>query len=128
MKNYISYEILFSKLVDEYNNTYHHSIDKKPINNDYYASAENIESNTKAPKFKENNRVRFTKYENIFSKCYTENWSRGIFIIDSVLKTKPWNYKIKNLNGEKIKEVFVKKNCWGLYYKLFIIQNQAVIL
>ena len=38
---------------------------------------------------------------NIFSKAYTENWSREIFIIDSVLKTYPWTYKTKNLNREK---------------------------
>ena len=39
---------------------------------------------------------------NIFSKGYTENWSREIFIIDSGLKTTPWTYEIKDLNGEKI--------------------------
>ena len=32
-----------------------------------------------------------------FSKGYTENWLRDIFVIDSVLKTNPWTYKIKNL-------------------------------
>ena len=36
------------------------------------------------------NRVRITKYKNIFSKVYTENWLREIFIINSVLKTYPW--------------------------------------
>ena len=41
-------------------------------------------------------------YKGIFSKSYTENWSREIFIIDSVLKTNPWTYKLKDLNGEKI--------------------------
>ena len=59
-----------------------------------------IETNPKAPKSKVNDRVRITKYKNIFS--YTKNWSRKIFIIDSVLKTNPWTYKIKDLNGEKI--------------------------
>ena len=49
-----------------------------------------------------NDRIRITKYKNIVSKGYTENWSREIFIIDSVLKTNPWTYKIKDLNGEKI--------------------------
>ena len=44
------------------------------------------------------------KYKNIFSKGYTKNWSREIFIIDSVLKTNPWTYKIKDLNREQIKE------------------------
>ena len=48
-----------------------------------------------------NGRVRITNYKNIFSKDYTENWSREILIIDSVLKTNPSNYKIKDLNGKK---------------------------
>ena len=37
------------------------------------------------------------------------NWSRKIFIIDSVLKTNPWLYKIKHLNGEKIIGTFYEK-------------------
>ena len=45
-KFYLPY---LSKLVDQYNNTYHHSINKKPINADYSALNENIESNPKAP-------------------------------------------------------------------------------
>ena len=31
------------------------------------------------------------------------------FSIDSVLKTNPWTYKIKDLNGEKIKGIFYEK-------------------
>ena len=89
-KYYLPYLI---KLVDQYNNTYHHSINKKPINADYSALTEKIETNSKAPKFKVNDRVRITKYKNIFSKGYTENWSREIFIIKSVLETNPWTYK-----------------------------------
>ena len=84
-----SYLPYLNKLVNQYNNTYHHSINKKPINADYSALTEKIETNLKAPKFKVKDRVRITKYENIFSKVYTENWSREIFIIDSVLKTNP---------------------------------------
>ena len=49
-----------------------------------------------------NDRVKITKYKNIFSKGYTENWSREIFVIESVLKTNPWIYKIKDLKLEKI--------------------------
>ena len=98
-KSYLSY---LKKLVDQYNNTYHHSINKKPINPDYSVSTENIKSDAKAPKFKVNDRVRITKYKNIFRKGYTKNWSREIFIIDSALKTNPWTYKIKDLSGEKV--------------------------
>ena len=64
---------LVDKLVDQYNNTYHHSISKKSINADYSALTEKIEMNPKDPKFKINGRVRVTKYKNIFTKGYTEN-------------------------------------------------------
>ena len=79
-KSYLSY---LNKLVDQYDNTYHHSTNKKPINADYSALTEKIETNSKAPKLQVNDSVRITKYKNIFSKCYTEN------VIDSVLKTNP---------------------------------------
>ena len=38
-KSYLPY---LNKLVDQYNNTYHHSINKKPINADYSALTEKI--------------------------------------------------------------------------------------
>ena len=100
-------KINLNKWVDQYNNTslYHHSINKKPINADYSFSTENIESKPKTPKFKVNDRVRITKYKNILSKHCSENWSGKIFIIDSVLKTNPWTYGIKDLNIE----IFYKK-------------------
>ena len=55
------------------------------------------------------------------------NWSKKKLAIDSVLKTNLWTYKTKDLKGEK-KEVFMKKNCCGVYYKWVIVQNQTVIL
>ena len=60
--------LYLNKLVDHYNNTYHHSVNKKPINANYSVLTEKIETNSKAPKFKVNNRVIITKYKNIFSK------------------------------------------------------------
>ena len=114
-KSYLTY---LNKLVAQYNNTYH-SINKKPINADYSALTEKIKTNLIAPKFKVNDRVRITKYKNIFGKGYNKNWSRETFIINSVLKTYPWIYKIKDLNGEKIvgKRIFMEKNCCWVYYK-----------
>ena len=47
-KSYLSY---LNELVDQYNNTYHYSIDKKPINAVYSALTERIERNSKAHKF-----------------------------------------------------------------------------
>ena len=68
-----------------------------------------LKTNPKVPKIKVINRVRITKYKNIFSKGYTENWSREVFIIVSVLETNPWTYKIKELNGKKIIGGFYEK-------------------
>ena len=46
---------------------------------DFSALTKQIESNHQAPKFKVDDRVRIT-----------ENWSREIFVTDSVLKTNPY--------------------------------------
>ena len=85
-KSYLSH---LNKLVNQYSKTYHHSIGKKAINADFSALTEKIETNPKAPKIKVNDRVRITKYENFLNTGYTENWSREIFIIDSVMKANP---------------------------------------
>ena len=105
-KYYLPY---FNNLVDQCNNTYHHSINKKPINVDCSALTEKIETNPKSPKYKVNYRVRVTKYKNIFRKGYTENWSRKVFSIDFGLKTNLWTYKIKDLHIEKIIQSFYEK-------------------
>ena len=40
-KSYLSY---LNKLVDQYRNTYHHSVNKRPINDDYSAFTESKSS------------------------------------------------------------------------------------
>ena len=67
-KSYLSY---LNKLGDEYNNTYHRSIGKTPINGDYSGLSKEFETNPKARKF--GDRVRIAEYKNIFSKGYTKN-------------------------------------------------------
>ena len=47
---------------------------KKPIDADFSALTENIESNLKARKFKVGDWFRITKDKNIFSKDYINNW------------------------------------------------------
>ena len=61
-------------IVDKYNNTVHKTIKMKPIdvtNNSYAEYNEN--SNKKDPKFKVGDRVRISKYKNIFAKGYAPN-------------------------------------------------------
>ena len=57
-----------NKLVDEYNNFYHRSTGKKHIHADYSALIKEIESIHEALNLKFGDRVRITKYKNIFSK------------------------------------------------------------
>ena len=97
-----SFLAYLNNLVDEYNNSYNHFICKNTTNTDCSVLTEKIKTNPKSSKFEVAVRVRFNKYKNIFSKGYTENWSKEIFVIDSVLKTNPQTYKFKDLNGEKI--------------------------
>ena len=82
-KSYLSY----SKLINEYNNTYHQSID---INSaDYLDSTDEVEWSIKALKFEIGDRVWITKNKKIFSRDYTHHWSKENFVIDFVLKTDP---------------------------------------
>ena len=97
----------------KYNNIHQPSIGKKSIHANYSALPEKTQSSFKTPKFKVDNRLRITK--NIFSKGYTGNWSKEVFVIDSVLKTNPWTHEIKDLNRQKVigsfheKELFLSK-------------------
>ena len=51
-------------------------------------------------------RVRISKFKNIFAKGYTPKWSREIFIVDKINDIVPYTYNLKNLNGEEIIGIF----------------------
>ena len=109
----ISKNVYINKLdniVNEYNNTYHTTIKMKPIDvkdNTYINTDKEI--NYKYPKFKVGDRVRISKYKNIFAKGYTPNWSEKVFVIKKVENTVPWTYVINDLNGEEIIGTFYGK-------------------
>ena len=89
-------------IVNEYNNTYHSTIKMKPIDvkDDTYVNFEKV--NDKDPKFKvSSDYVRISKYQNIFAKGYTPNWSEKVFVISKIDNTVPWN-AINDVNGEEI--------------------------
>ena len=56
----------------------------------------------KDSRFKVDDRVRISKFKNIFVKGYTPNWSKEIFIVNQINDTVPYTYNLKNLNDEKI--------------------------
>ena len=98
-----------NKFVDQYNNTYYYSISKKPINNDYSAlTQKKLKRITKLLNFKLMTESELLSIRMFFVKV-TLKIGQEIFIINSVLKTNPWAYRIKDLNGEKIVGSFYDK-------------------
>ena len=97
-------------IVNEYNNSYHTTIKMEPIDvkDNTYINADK-EINNKDPKFKVGDRVRISKYKNIFAKGCTPNWPKEVFVIKKVKNTVPWTYVINDLNGEQITGTFYEK-------------------
>ena len=97
----VYYDVLHD-VVNKYNNTKHSTIKMKPVdvvdNKRVYID----EHNEKDSKFKAGDRVRISRYKNIFAKGYAPNWSSEIFIVDKVNDTIPYTYNLKDLNDEEI--------------------------
>ena len=97
-------------IVNEYNDTYHTTIKIKPVDvkhNTYIDFKKDVHD--KDPKFKVRDRVRISKYKNIFAKGYATNWSEEVFVIKKVKNTVPWTYVINDLKGEEIAGTFYEK-------------------
>ena len=97
----VYYNVL-DDIVNEYNNIKHNTIKMKPKdvkndNNRVYID----EHKKKSARYNVGDRVRKSKFKNIFAKGYTPNWSREIFI-NKINDTVPYTHNLKDLNGEKI--------------------------
>ena len=81
----ISKNVYIDKLhdiVNKYNNTYHRTINIKPVDvksSTYIDSSKEI--NDEDTKFKIGDIVRISKYKNIFAKCYVPNSYEEVFVI-----------------------------------------------
>ena len=110
----ISKNVYFD-VIDDIVNKYNNTIKMKLVDvkdNKYVDSMElhsKKEVNDKDPKFKVGDRVRISKYKNIFSKGYTSNWSEEVFVVNKIKNTVPWTYVINNLNGKEITGTFYEK-------------------
>ena len=86
-------------IVNRYSNTYHNTINMKPVDvkpSTYIESSKEIHNQD--PKFKIGNIVRISKYKNVFAKGYVPNWSEEVFVIKKIKSTFPWIYVISDLN------------------------------
>ena len=110
--------------VNKYNNTYHTTIQMKPIDvkdNTYIDFGK--ESNARDPKFRVGNYLRISKYKNIFAKDYTPNLSEEVFVIKEIKNTVPWTYVINDLNDEQVTETFYEKELQKTNQKEFTIEK-----
>ena len=96
----------------------------KPIDvtDDSYAEC-NEDFNKKDPKFKVGDHVRISKYENIFAKRYTPNWSEEAFVVSKIKNTVPWTYVVSDLNGEEITDSFYEKELQKISQEKFGIEK-----
>ena len=98
----VYYDVL-DDIVNEYNNTKHNTIKMKP--KDVGNNNERVyidEHKEKRSRFKVGDRVRISKFKDIFAKGYIPNWSREIFIVNKINDTVPYTYNIKDSNGKEI--------------------------
>ena len=70
-----------------------------------------------------NDYVRISKYKDIFSKGYTQNWSEEVFVIKKVKNAVPWTYVINDLNGEEIIGTFYEKELQKTNQQKFRIEK-----
>ena len=95
------YDVL-DDIINKYSNTKHSTIKMKPIDVKNNKRVYTDEHNEKNSRFKVGDRVRISKFKNIFAKGYTPNWSREIFVVNKINDTVPYTYNIKDLNDEEI--------------------------
>ena len=105
----VYYDVL-DDVVNKYNNTKHSTIKMKPIDvGDNNKRVYVDEHNEKDSRFKVGDRVRISRYKNIFAKGYIPNWSKEIFIVDKINDTMPYTHNLKDLNDEEIIGSFYDK-------------------
>ena len=105
----VYYDVL-DDVVNKYNNTKHNTIKMKLIDvGDNNKRVYIDEHNEKDSKFKVGDRVRISRYKNIFAKGYAPNWSSEIFIVNKINDAVPYTYNLKDINDEEIIGSFYDK-------------------
>ena len=79
----VYYDVL-DDIINKYNNTKHSTIKMKPIDVKNNKRVYIDEHNEKDSRFKVGDKVRISKFKNIFGKGYTPNWNREIFIVNKI--------------------------------------------
>ena len=113
--NTSTYIDVLPDIIKSYNESYHRSIKMTPKEARKKSNERLVYRNLyretkpfyrKTPTFKVNDPVRVSRFPELFSKGYTQSFSTEYFFIDSVERTYPAVYKLRDLAGEKLLGTF----------------------
>jgi hypothetical protein len=115
---------ILPKLIKEYNNTFHRTIQMTPsqvnIRNEKHilSTIYNKKSPLKKTKRKFNNGdfCRISKYKHLFDKGFNPNWTTEIFRIVNINNTSPVTYLIEDLENNQIKGCFYEQELQKTQY------------
>ncbi|GFY40594.1 chromo domain-containing protein, partial [Trichonephila inaurata madagascariensis] len=77
---------------------------RKQVSKNLYGDLRN--EKPKAPRFKIGDVVRINKQNLHFEKGYEQNWRRGLFTVYEIVQRIPIVYRLKDLQGEEIKDTY----------------------
>ena len=113
--NGLRYVDVITKLIRNYNHSYHRSIRMAPVEvtlanqeqvwKTLYAD---VELSTKSV-FNEGDRVRISQARQTFKKGYTPAWTEELFTVSRVIITSPITYRLKDDSGEELQGTFYKE-------------------
>ncbi|XP_043476190.1 uncharacterized protein LOC122507506 [Leptopilina heterotoma] len=128
--NYKRYDIL-PTLISNYNDAKHRTIGMKPkdvttevikILKERISKLRKIP--LRQPKYKIGDKVRVSKYKNVFEKGYTPNWTTEIFTVDQVVSTQPVTYKLNDYQDQPISGGFYEEELLKVKYSdIYLVEK-----
>jgi hypothetical protein len=105
---------VLTAFIESYNKSFHRTIgmapnDVTPDNSQQVADRMYPLKTEPRWKYEVGDKVRISRYKNIFAKGYLQNWTDEIFIIAIRHPTNPVTYGLKDLLGEEIKGKFYEQ-------------------
>jgi hypothetical protein len=109
---------LLPRLIKVYNNSVHRTIQMKPNEVGSHNERDVLQAINTAtfrrsvkikPKFKVGDQVRVSRVKMTFTKAYIGNWSYEIFVVDTVVTSRPITYIIRDGRGELISGKFYEQ-------------------
>lgn len=122
---------ILPKLIDEYNNSKHRTINMKPNDVGTHNEQNLLNSvynyTTNAPlnvKFNVGDSVRLSKYKHVFEKGYTPNWTTEVFKIRKVQYTNPITYLLEDLEENEIEgTVYVEELQLAKFPDVYLVEK-----